>query len=144
MIQWDAPRLACHGCYHIYPATRALPLEYTNRLRPLVTRSLRAILDAETTGRNRIAPFEEIFQAVHVLVSLQGEGEDLYGDVKMALEKCVDFEFRKLMTKPLGDMKWLAQLVGVWQWYESRLVRSLSSSRCHMYIGSLFGIKRAF
>ncbi|KAF8329113.1 uncharacterized protein EI90DRAFT_3063219 [Cantharellus anzutake] len=103
--------------------TRALPLEYTNRLSPLVTRSVRAILDAKAMGGNRIAPFEELFQAVRVLVSLQGHGEDLYGDVKIALEKCVDAEFRKLMTMPLGDMKWLSQLVQVWQWYESRLVR---------------------
>ncbi len=119
-----------------YSAARALPLEYTNGLRPLVTRSVRAILDAKATAGNCLAPFEEIFQAVHVLVSLQGEGRDVHRDVNTALESCVEIEFRKLMTMPLGDMRWLARLVQVWQWYESRLVRSLSSSCRHMRDGS--------
>src|SRR5260370_501498 len=74
----------------------------------------------------------------------KGEGQDLHGDVKIALQNCVDVEFRKLMTMPLGDMKWLAQLVQVWQWYESRLVRSLSSSRRHMRDGSSCGVLRVF
>src|SRR5258708_454230 len=100
------------------------------------TTSLSLVLDAKATAGNCLATFEEIFQAVHVLVSLQGEGRDVHRDVNTALESCVEIEFRKLMTMPLGDMRWLARLVQVWQWYESRLVRSLSSSCRHMRDGS--------
>jgi hypothetical protein len=71
--------------------------------------------------------YRQAYQAVHVLVTLLKSGEDVYGKVKLSLEKFVDAAIRELIRvrdeTTSESFKLLQAVVSEWSWFESRLVR---------------------
>lgn len=73
--------------------------------------------------------YERAYQACHVLVAHQGQGEAIYDILKVAIQRCAASTLRNVLREDnLGSVQWLKSLVDKWQWFEDKLVRRIGSA----------------
>ena len=80
------------------------------------------ILTLDGPSTTRSSSYESVFLACQVLVGTLGKGSDVYGDLRMAIEKCVGEIAKTLLTPSSTDFSWSRTLLKAWEWMSRRIV----------------------
>ncbi|KAI0757463.1 Cullin-4B [Daedaleopsis nitida] len=101
----------------------------------LLRRTIKIILTPDNSA-TLPATYDRVSRACRAVVAEAGDGEGLYGDVKLALEQCVGEWEKTLIEESSKSVDWLIPFTKACTWFETQvgLLQSLFAYLDTMYI----------